>query len=271
MTDVIEKSKIGSAATFSSNPRIGLLSDIGKRRPVDEDSILALESISVFESKADSKFLLALADGMGGHSKGEVGSRIAINAIAEKLYPKLLSKINYANEIKNAINVANTRILDYTDEHREAHGMGTTVVCAVVEGNAVYLGNVGDSRAYVISKDEIRRITKDHSYVQELVDKGEITQKEAASHEQKNVITRAVGIYSEIETDTMKLTLSDDEYLLLCCDGQLIHVEDKELQKIVINANSVQEACQKLIDVANKRGGEDNISVILLAPESTKN
>jgi len=271
MTGANEKSKFEFADTFSSNPRIGLLSDIGKRRKVDEDSILALESITAFESKIDSKFLLVLADGMGGHSKGEVGSRIAINTIAEKLYPKLLSKINYANEIKNAINVANTRILDYTDEHREAQGMGTTIVCAIVEGNAVYLGNVGDSRAYVISKDEIRRITKDHSYVQELVDKGEITQKEAASHPKKNVITRAVGINSEVIIDTMKLTLLDDEYLLLCCDGQLIGVEDEELQDIIINANSTQDACKKLIDTANKRGGEDNISVILLAPESTKN
>jgi len=271
MADVKKKSKSEHTTTFSSNPRIGLLSDIGKRRQVDEDSILALESISVFESKIDSKFLLVLADGMGGHSKGEVGSRIAIDTIAEKLYPKLLSKINYANEIKNAISVANTRILDYTEEHREAHGMGTTVVCAVVEGNAIHLGNVGDSRAYVISKDEIRRITKDHSYVQELIDKGEITQKEAATHKQKNVITRAVGIYSEVETDTMKLTLSDDEYLLLCCDGQLIHVEDEELQEIIINADSAQEACKKLVEAANERGGEDNISVILLAPESTKN
>lgn len=266
-----KKSNSESNVTFSSNPRIGLLSDVGQKRPVDEDSILAVESVSAFKSKMDSKFLLVIADGMGGHSKGEVASKIAVDAIAEKLFPKLLFENNYAEEIKNAIDVANSRILAYTDENRDAHGMGTTIVCAVVDGKNVHLANVGDSRAYVISKEEIRRVTKDHSLVQELVDKGEITQKEAATHPKKNVILRAVGIYSDVDIDTMKLTLSDDEYLLLCCDGQLIHVEDEELQEIIVKADSVQDACNKLVDVANKRGGEDNISVVLLGPASGRN
>lgn len=257
-----------SLNTFSSNPRIGLLSDVGKKRPVDEDSVLAVESISVFESKVNSTFLLVVADGMGGHSKGELASKILVNTIAEELYPKLLSKIDYAIEIKNSINEANTRILDYTTKHPETKGMGSTVVCAIVDGNNVHLANVGDSRIYVVSKDEIRRVTKDHSLVQELVDKGEITQKEAGSHPDKNVILRAVGIFGKVDVDTMKLTLSDDEYLLLCCDGELIHVEDEELKEIIINADSTQDACNKLVETANERGGEDNISVVLLAPES---
>ena len=267
MTDT-KTPKNESLSIFSSNPRIGLLSDIGKKRAVDEDSVLALESISVFESKVNSVFLLVIADGMGGHSKGELASKIAVDAIAEKLYPKLLSKINYANEIKNSINEANKRILDYTAANPGAVGMGTTVVCAVVDGNDVHLGNVGDSRAYIVSKDEIRRVTKDHSLVQEKVDKGEITEEEAKTDPDKNVILRAVGIFGKLNVDTMKLTLSDDEYLLLCCDGQLIHVEDEELKEIIINADTTQDACKKLVDAANERGGEDNVSVVLLAPES---
>jgi len=254
--------------SISNNARIGLLTDIGKKRQVDEDAILAIESMSAFESKSSQKFLLVLADGMGGHSKGEIASKIIVNTIAEKICPAMLSQTNYTSEINKSIQEANQRILQYTSDHPETEGMGSTVVCAVVDGRNVHLANVGDSRIYVISKEEIRRVTKDHSYVQDLVDKGEISEEEARVHPKKNVITKAVGIYSEIKADTMKLTLDDDESLLLCCDGQLIHVEDKEIQEIVVKADEPQEACQKLVDLANERGGEDNISVILLSSYS---
>ncbi len=254
--------------SISNNTRIGLLTDIGKKRQVDEDAILAIESMSAFESKSSQKFLLVLADGMGGHSKGEIASKIIVNTIAEKICPAMLSQTNYTFEINKSIQEANQRILQYTSDHPETEGMGSTVVCAVVDGRNVHLANVGDSRIYVISKEEIRRVTKDHSYVQDLVDKGEISEEEARVHPKKNVITKAVGIYSEIKADTMKLTLDDDESLLLCCDGQLIHVEDKEIHEIVVKADEPQEACQKLVDLANERGGEDNISVILLSSYS---
>lgn len=252
--------------SFTKNSRIGLLSDVGRKRNVDEDSILVVESIGCFESKIEPKFLLVLADGMGGHSKGELASKITTQTIAEKISPSILSEIDYVSAIADSIKEANRRVLQYTVDNPEAQGMGTTVVCAVIDGNSVHIGHVGDSRAYVINKEGIEQITKDHSYVQDLVDKGEITAKEVRSHPKKNVIMRAVGIYGDVDVDTTKLTLADDEYLLLCCDGQIIHVEDEELQEIVLNAENSQEACQKLIDIANERGGEDNISVILLSP-----
>ena len=265
-----EKTDSEDAQVISNNARIGLLTDIGKKRQVDEDAILAIESMSGIESKSSQKFLLVLADGMGGHSKGEVASKIVVNTIAEKISPAMLSQTNYASEINKSIQEANQRILQYTSDHPETEGMGSTVVCAVVDGKTVHLANVGDSRIYVISKEEIRRVTKDHSYVQELIDKGEISEEEALVHPKKNVIIRAVGIYSDIKVDTMKLTLDDDESLLLCCDGQLIHVEDKEIQEVVLEADGPQEACKKLVDLANERGGEDNISVILLSSYSQK-
>ena len=265
-----EKTDSEDVQVISNNARIGLLTDIGKKRQVDEDAILAIESMSGIESKSSQKFLLVLADGMGGHSKGEVASKIVVNTIAEKISPAMLSQTNYASEINKSIQEANQRILQYTSDHPETEGMGSTVVCAVVDGKTVHLANVGDSRIYVISKEEIRRVTKDHSYVQELIDKGEISEEEARVHPKKNVIIRAVGIYSDIKVDTMKLTLDDDESLLLCCDGQLIHVEDKEIQEVVLEADGPQEACKKLVDLANERGGEDNISVILLSSYSQK-
>ena len=269
MEDILkEKTESNITSIISNNARIGLLTDVGKKRKVDEDAILAIESMSAFESKSSQKFLLVLADGMGGHSKGEVASKIVVNTIAEKITPAMLSQMDYASEINKSIQEANQRILQYTSDHPETEGMGSTVVCAVVDGKNIHLANVGDSRIYVISKEEIRRVTKDHSYVQELIDKGEISEEEARAHPKKNVITKAVGIYSEIKVDTMKLTLDDDESLLLCCDGQLIHVEDKEIQEVVIKADEPQDACKKLVDLANERGGEDNVSVILLSSYS---
>jgi len=266
MKDIIEEKTESDFASFNPDyDRIGLLTDVGKKRKIDEDAIYATRSVSGFKSKISQKYLLVLADGMGGHAKGEIASNIAIMTLAAKICPALLTQINYTSEIRKAIQDANRRILEYTSKHPGTEGMGTTVVCAVVDGKDVYLGHVGDSRIYVISEEEIRRVTKDHSFVQELVDRGEITEEEASSHPKKNVITRAVGLYSEIKVDTMKLTLDDDESLLLCCDGQLIHVEDKELQEVVVKADKPQEACKKLVEMANERGGEDNISVILLS------
>jgi len=146
--------------------------------------------------------------------------------------------------------------------------MGTTTVCALVKGNNIHLANVGDSRAYVISDDEIRRVTKDHSYVQSLIDEGKITEEEAREHPQKNVITKAVGIMESVEPDTMKLTLDNDESLLLCCDGVIAHLTDEDIHKIICNANTPQNACKQIVDLANQRGGSDNISLIVLSPNN---
>ncbi len=243
--------------------RIGFLSDVGKKRPVDEDSILTLEFNTVFESNINKQNLLVLADGMGGHSKGEIASKIATNTIAEKMTSHIISGDDYANAIKQAILEANKQILEYTIKNPDSEGMGTTVVCALVDKNNVYLASVGDSRAYVISGEEIRQVTKDHSRVQELIDAGQIKAEEAVSHPQKNVITLAVGIYSDIEVDTMKLTLADDEFLLLCCDGLTNEVNDDDIMQIVTELKEPQSACKKLVDLANDHGGKDNISVII--------
>ncbi|MGH9021450.1 MAG: Stp1/IreP family PP2C-type Ser/Thr phosphatase [Acidimicrobiales bacterium] len=268
MSDKMDDTK-SSTRKFSQNPRLGLMTDVGKKRKVDEDAILVMESVSGFESKMSQKFLLALADGMGGHEKGEIASKISVTTVAEKFGSSMLSPVNYASELENSIHEANKRILQYATEHDGAEGMGTTTVCAIVDKNEVHLAHVGDSRAYVISKEEIRQVTKDHSHVQDLIDKGEILESEATTHPKKNVITRAVGIYSEVNVDTMKLTLDEDEFLLLCCDGLIVHVDDKTVQEIVVNAEDPQDACIKLVNAANEKGGSDNISVILLAPQQS--
>ena len=249
--------------------KIGMLTDVGQVRPVDEDSIL-VAGLSFGVNSESSKFLLlAVADGMGGHAKGEEASKIALNAIARAVIPDLLNNTPFTKILEKGIQNANQDILDYTAENPEASGMGTTSVCAVVKDNQIHLANVGDSRAYRVSDDEICRVTKDHSYVQALIDEGDITEEQAREHPRKNEITRAVGIMPSIEVDTMKLTLDSDESLLLCCDGVIAHLSDDDIHKIIRDSPDPQTACQEIVDMANERGGSDNISLIILSSEGS--
>ena len=249
--------------------KIGMLTDVGQVRTVDEDSILAADLSFGVNSKSNNFHLLVVADGMGGHAKGEEASKIALSAISRSVISELVNDTPFTKLLEQGIQNANQDILDHTARHPESSGMGTTSVCAIVEGNAVHLANVGDSRAYVISDDEIRRVTKDHSFVQSLVDQGEITEAESREHPQKNVITKAIGIGTSIEADTMRLTLDSDESLLLCCDGVIAHLPDDDIHKIIRDSPDPQTACKEIVDMANERGGSDNISLIILSPEGS--
>ena len=249
--------------------KVGMLTDVGQVRTVDEDSILVADLSFGVNSKSSNFHLLVVADGMGGHAKGEEASKIALSAISRSVISELVNDTPFTKLLEQGIQNANQDILDYTTRNPESSGMGTTSVCAIVEGNAVHLANVGDSRAYVISDDEIRRVTKDHSFVQSLVDQGEITEAESREHPQKNVITKAVGIGTSIEADTMRLTLDSDESLLLCCDGVIAHLPDDDIHKIIRDSPDPQTACQEIVDMANERGGSDNISLIILSPEGS--
>ena len=250
------------------NRTIGMKSDIGKTREVDEDSIRVEESRSIIKSKMRMVRLLVVADGMGGHQNGDKASEIASKAIKDVWSQELDNGTAKHLILEHGIQKANQDILDYTAKHPEASGMGTTSVCAIVEGNDVVLANVGDSRAYKIS-DEIHQVTKDHSYVQELVDNEGLSKDDAREHPRNNEITKAVGLSSSLEVDTMKLTLDSDESLLLCCDGVNDHLSDDEIQKIVRDSPDPDTACKKIVDMANEKGGFDNISLIILSAEES--
>ena len=248
--------------------KVGWQTDVGKVRETDEDCVL----VSSFGGAFGMVHLLVVADGMGGHAKGEVASKIALSRIWVESFskiavPELFSETSLSSVLEKGINKANEDILEYTSKNPEASGMGTTSVCAIVAGNTVTLANVGDSRAYVISEsdNEIHQKTKDHSFVQELVDKGEITKDQARDHPSKNVITRAVGISSSLEADIKTVQLKNDESLLLCCDGVIAHLTNDDIEKIVQETPDPQHACKKIVDMANDRGGSDNISLIILS------
>lgn len=247
---------------------VGMLSDIGCVRAVDEDSVMVVEFTASINSEYHNYRLIVVADGMGGHTKGEVASKMALAAISTSVVPGLLEADAIPTELlREGVSRANADISEYVRTNQESYGMGTTAICALIrDGREVYLANIGDSRAYVTSHDEIRKVSKDHSYVQEQMDAGILTEEESRTHPQKNVITRAIGAgQPDAKPDIMRLTLDSDETLLLCCDGVIAHLTDEEIKKMVSESHGPQEACRSIVNLANQRGGSDNISLAILS------
>jgi protein phosphatase len=250
---------------------IGCLSDTGRVRRLDEDSVLVVKAFSTYGENPKERVLLTVADGMGGHNKGEVASYLGVAAVAKEIVPQLLFKdeaSKFVDILSASMKNANEQILKNASEHKECEGMGTTMTSAIIEGNRIFISHVGDTRAYAISEEKLAQLTKDHSYVQELVDRGEITPEQARHHPQKNVITRVVGYHEDMEVDTYEYGLGETDRILLCCDGLVSHVENQEIADIVLNSFTTSKACRDLVRVANDRGGTDNISVILTPPIS---
>jgi protein phosphatase len=207
---------------------------------------------------------MIVADGMGGHQKGEIASSTGVRTVAEMVQLLLLDgEADLAAGLRRAIEEANTKILEYSMNHPECQGMGTTLTAAVIDGPQLIVGHVGDSRAYVIDETEIVQITRDHSMVQEMVERGEISAEQARTDRRRNIITRVVGYYGKVEPDIFKAALKDGDRVLLCCDGLVIHLNDHEIKQVVLQNPDPREASAKLVAIANERGGQDNISVVL--------
>ena len=256
--------------TIIRSPRgeVGFASNVGRVRPVDEDSILAVELRMAFLSEPRTRLLLMVADGMGGHNRGEVASRIAIQTVARSLLPVLTSeedipRATYYRVLGAAVARANQAIFLEAERHPEYEGMGTTLSLAVADGRSLHVANAGDSRVYIVNEREIFQVTRDHSLVQEMVDRGELRPEEAKHHPRKNVITMALGVYEEVTPDIGCLTMEPGDSVLLCCDGLINHVEDEDIHRVVVETSDPQRACEILVGLANRGGGTDNISVII--------
>lgn len=248
--------------------RLGFASNVGRVRPIDEDSLLALEVRTAFLSEPRTRLLLMVADGMGGHNKGELASRIAVQTAARRFLPFLTSeeeipRAAYHRELQAAVAEANQAIFAAAEGNPQFQGMGTTLSLVVADGRTLHVANVGDSRVYVVNEKEIFQVTRDHSLVQEMVDRGEITADEARHHPRKNVITLVLGAFGELTADIGCLTVDPGEMILLCCDGLINHVEDADIHRVVTENRDPQRACEILVALANKGGGTDNISVVL--------
>jgi protein phosphatase len=226
--------------------------DTGRRRRRNEDAFVCEPP------------LFAVADGMGGAQAGEVASRLA----AESLREQELGGLSSPEQTVELIREANRRVYAYSSENASARGMGTTMTVALVEGNVVTIGHVGDSRAYLLRDDQLTQLTQDHSLVAELVRSGRLSAKEAESHPRRSVITRALGTDSEVEVDVLSLRAQDRDVFLLCSDGLTSMVSDEEIARLLLSArDDLDDAGKKLIAAANQSGGEDNITVVLFEPE----
>jgi PPM family protein phosphatase len=253
--------------------RVGRLTDVGHIRQLNEDSLVTLELGRVHRSVGTPIGLYVVADGMGGHSAGDVASGLAINALAQHAVATLLpfefdngtSMLEIEAWLREAINVANTTV----HEQRKLAGtnMGTTLVMAYVADGQAYIAHVGDSRAYLLNEAGIRQITVDHSLVQRLVDTKQLTLEEARVHPQRNVIYKNLGDRASVVPDMTHLDLQPGDRLLLCSDGLNTVVEDARIQQIVMGAPSPQEACRQLVEAANAAGGPDNITTIVVQME----
>jgi protein phosphatase len=246
--------------------QIANISDVGRRRPHNEDS-----------TATDAEHgLLILADGMGGYKAGEVASAIAVLTVLEDIKAaikdgettrQLPDGTNGAipDLVRQAINHANTMIYDLAQKEAECQGMGTTIVTGVIHGNIITVGNVGDSRLYRFRAGKLQQITKDHSLIQELIDRGLYTPEEAMAKMPKNLVTRALGLSMRVEVDIIQEPVETGDIYLLCSDGLNDMVNDEEIHLTLskYSANLVQ-AAENLVQLANSKGGRDNISVVLV-------
>lgn len=230
------------------------VTDTGNVRAVNEDCI--------YVSDNKQPMFAIVADGMGGHKGGCVASRMTIEMITEALSENPdISGSELSDLIKNISNAVRNKAKSSSD----LENMGCTVVMAVINLNKAIIANIGDSRAYMISEHSIRQISKDHSYVQSLIDKGKITAEEAATHPLRNVITLAVGIKDAVP-DIFEEDFPADNTLVFCSDGLTRHVNENEILEAVSNGTAI-DAGEKLLKLALERGGMDNISVIIIKNE----
>ncbi|MDY3032079.1 MAG: Stp1/IreP family PP2C-type Ser/Thr phosphatase [Clostridia bacterium] len=239
----------------------GLITDIGKVRKINEDCCAV---------HGDGEFpYVIVADGMGGHEAGEIASRMAVDIIENHLSHNLESGMSYVEAgevVRRAFVSANSIIYTYAKNHYKVMGMGTTATLAMVYRDNIITAHVGDSRAYKISENEIKQITRDHSYVQELVMRGELSPEAAKHHPKKNFITRAMGAEDVIKVD-IAIKAYNGEILLVCSDGLTNFVEDNEIFEGMKKEGTLSERLSGLTELANSRGGRDNISIVALGME----
>lgn len=233
--------------------------DIGKVRDMNQDSYY-------ISTQDDDVKLYIVADGMGGYKGGEIASRLAIesakNYIRNNFADIKKEKEQILDLIKNAIEYANMVVYERSKEIKELSGMGTTIDICLIHSNKVFIGHVGDSRVYRQRKDFFRKLTVDHSYVEQLVKEGNITKEEAYNHPKKNMLTKALGCTAFVEPDVMVKGFLKDDILLMCSDGLTNMLKDEKISEII--KADPKMASQNLVKKANELGGYDNITAVII-------
>jgi serine/threonine protein phosphatase PrpC len=261
----LEPPELVDAQNKASMPPLDLkvakLTDTGRSRPHNEDCVDYFVPPDTQQLAQKGAIYLA-ADGMGGHSAGEVASHTAVELVRGHYYSDTTHDVG--TSLVRAFRLANRAIYEQAQSDPSKSGMGTTLVAAVVLGRTVYIANIGDSRAYLINERGITQITEDHSWVAEQMRAGLLTKEEARRHPQRNVVTRALGSKPSVEIDLFEGEMQEGDVLLLCSDGLTGYVEDPELAAIAME-HPPEQATQLLVDQANARGGSDNISVVVVS------
>ncbi len=237
------------------------LTDVGRRREANEDEFLLDDGLGLY----------AVADGMGGHAAGEVASHLAISTLRESLTSsgwegaETETDVARAQEaLRQAVDEANRKICETVMSREEWRGMGTTVVILLACGERALIGHVGDSRAYLLRNGDFRRLTSDHSWVNEQVKLGLLTEEQAHRHPMRNIVTRALGNRLDVALELNNETFRGGDVFLLCSDGLNSMLSDEEIRTTLEANPDPRDACRALVDAANARGGEDNTTVIVL-------
>lgn len=232
------------------------ITDTGRMRKNNQDYLYISE-----DAVGSLPNIYIVADGMGGHKAGEVASKGAVDSIVESVKSSALK--DPVSIMEEAVSSANQNVLAMSRETPEYEGMGTTLVVTTVYKDEFYVANIGDSRLYVIG-DEIHQITRDHSYVEEMVSRGELDKDSARNHEKKNVITRAVGIEPDTCADYFQVKYKKGDRILMCSDGLSNMIKDEELKMIIKRKQPLEEIVNELVYTANHHGGSDNITAVVV-------
>lgn len=259
------KEKLTSSMAIG-NINVVIKTDLGNVRTNNEDSA-SFFRIADQQILRDRGYLLIVADGMGGHLAGEVASKMAVDVISEEYYKP--SNATIADALKKAFNKANKKIFDVAATHEQYRGMGTTATAVVILGTSIYFAHAGDSRAYLLKNKTVTRITEDHTYVQELVNQGNITAAEAETHPQRNILTNAMGTKPELRVDAgiHPMPFEQNDRVLLCSDGLYDYLSDDEIAQAMAQ-QFIKDAAEYFIAEAKQRGGMDNITVVLAETEN---
>jgi protein phosphatase len=248
----------------STKLRIAGCTDTGVRRQHNEDHIGYCQELGI----------AVLADGMGGHQSGEIAAHMAVESVVEKLKniassqnAGAITSSQLLHFVSNTISHSNSMIFQAAEALEKHKGMGTTLVAAIIHGSRLYAGHVGDSRLYLYRDQQLSRLTRDHSLVQDLIDRGFYTEEEARTANVSHIVTRALGTKAEVEIDTVEHSLRTGDLLLLCSDGLSDMVADWRIEEILrerLEQEKLEQIAQRLVDQSNRNGGKDNISVILV-------
>jgi len=244
---------------------IGVTTDIGRRKQENEDEF------AIYDAKGEEVFprgdvgLFAVADGLGGHVGGKVASKLAVKILRDFFEVKRPEGQNPLPALVETIRKANTEVFKTNQQMLPGQiGMGTTMASAFIENGTAYFCNVGDSRGYILRGDVLEQVTTDHSWVDEQVALGQMTEEEAKKDKRRHLITRSIGTRAEVEVDTFERELEHGDRILLCSDGASNMVSDDEIKSILLEANSAQEATDRIVRVGNEHGGSDNLTALLI-------